>query len=108
MPNPIGPDLFRHLAVVSDPSVAPDGSRAAYTLSWIDPATSESRSRIYRVDLPGADAAGAPPPQPSLLPTAMRTPTPATLPTGPRWPFCAPPPPNRNPNPNPILPARSG
>ena len=66
MPNPIGPDLFRHLAVVSDPSVAPDGSRAAYTLSWIDPATSESRSRIYRVGLPGADAA-APPPQPQPL-----------------------------------------
>ena len=48
MPNPIGPDLFRHLTTVGDPAMSPDGSRCAYVLSWIDADTSESRSRIYQ------------------------------------------------------------
>ena len=51
MSNPIGPELFRHLTSVGDPTVSPDGSRCAYVLSWIDEATSESRSRIYQVGL---------------------------------------------------------
>ena len=51
MPKPIGPDLFRHLTAVADPTVAPDGSRCAYVLSWIDAESSESRSRIYQVNL---------------------------------------------------------
>lgn len=51
--KPIGPDLFRHLTGVADPTVMPDGSRCAYVLSWIDAETSNSRSRIYQVKLPG-------------------------------------------------------
>ena len=51
MTNPIGPDLFRHLAGVADPTMTPDGSKCAYVLSWIDEETSQSRSRIYQVDL---------------------------------------------------------
>ena len=58
MTEPIGPDLFRHLKTVGDPTVAPDGSRCAYVLSWIDRETSEARARIYQVDL-DADSAGA-------------------------------------------------
>ena len=49
MPHLIGPDLLRRLAAVSDPTLAADGRRAAYVLSWIDPATSENRSRIYQL-----------------------------------------------------------
>ena len=55
MTNPIGPDLFRHLTAVSDPAVAPDGSRCAYVLSWVDGDTSESRSRIYQARLDEGD-----------------------------------------------------
>ena len=51
MTKPIGPDLFRHLTSVGDPTVSPDGSRCAYLLSWIDETSSESRSRIYQVRL---------------------------------------------------------
>ncbi len=51
MTKSIGPDLFRHLTSVGDPTVSPDGSRCAYVLSWIDEASSESRSRIYQVRL---------------------------------------------------------
>ena len=53
MPEAIGPDLFRHLTAVAEPAVSPDGSRAAYTLSWIDGDTAESRTRIYQIK--GAD-----------------------------------------------------
>ena len=60
MTEPIGPDLFRHLKTVGDPTVSPDGSRCAYVLSWIDQDSSEPRARIYQA---GLDAApdGAPP-----------------------------------------------
>ena len=51
MTKPIGPDLFRHLTGVADPTVMPDGSKCAYVLSWIDAETSDSRSRIYQVKL---------------------------------------------------------
>lgn len=57
MPHPIGPSLLRRLTAVSDPTLAPDGRRAAYVLSWIDPATSENRSRIYQV-APDTDGSG--------------------------------------------------
>lgn len=55
MTEPIGPDLFRHLKTVGDPTVSPDGSRCAYVLSWIDQESSEPRARIYHV---GLDASG--------------------------------------------------
>ena len=58
----IGPDLFRHLTAASDPTVMPDGSRCAYTLSWVDPDTSEARSRIYQVQLSDGDAGVEPQP----------------------------------------------
>ena len=51
MTQPIGPDLFRHLKTVGDPTVTSDGSRCAYVLSWIDEETSEPRTRIYQVGL---------------------------------------------------------
>ena len=51
MTNPIGPDLFRHLTGVGDPTLMPGGSRCAYVLSWIDQETSQGRSRIYQVNL---------------------------------------------------------
>ncbi len=60
MTEPIGPDLFRHLKTVGDPTVSPDGSRCAYVLSWIDEKGSEPRARIYHVGL-GAPAAAAVP-----------------------------------------------
>ena len=60
--EPIGPDLFRHLKTVGDPTVSSDGSRCAYVLSWIDEETSEPRSRIYQVELdtPTADGTARP------------------------------------------------
>ena len=60
MTNPIGADLFRHLTAVSDPTIAPDGSRCAYVLSWVDGDTSEGRSRIYLVGLDEGDGDGMP------------------------------------------------
>ena len=62
MTNSIGANLFRHLTAVSDPTVAPDGSRCAYVLGWVDSDTSESRSRIYQVSL--ANDGETPAPQP--------------------------------------------
>ena len=60
MTNPIGADLFRHLTAVSDPTIAPDGSRCAYVLSWVDGDTSEGRSRIYLVGLDEGEGDGMP------------------------------------------------
>lgn len=62
MTNPIGPDLFRHLTGVGDPTVTSDGSRCAYVLSWVDAETSESRSRIYQVPLADGDPHAEPRP----------------------------------------------
>ena len=56
MTNPIGPDLFRHLQTAADPTLTPDGRQCAYVLSWVDAATQQNHSRIYRVN---ADAAAA-------------------------------------------------
>ena len=64
MTQPIGADLFRYLQSAGDPSMLPDGSRCAYVLSWIDAATSESRSRIYQIDTAAPGAAGVAKPQP--------------------------------------------
>ena len=54
MTKPIGPDLFRHLTSVGDPTLTPAGDRCAYVLSWVDGETSEGRSRIYQVRFNGA------------------------------------------------------
>lgn len=51
MPQPLLPDLVRQLQTVADPSISPDASRLAYTLSWVDPDQWESRSRIMLMDL---------------------------------------------------------
>ena len=64
MTNPIGANLFRQLTAVSDPTVAPDGSRCAYVLGWVDGDTSEGRSRIYQVGLDEGDGSGVPSPSP--------------------------------------------
>ena len=46
MSQPIMPNLVRQLKSVSDPSLFPDGSRLAYTLSWVDGDEWKARSRI--------------------------------------------------------------
>ena len=51
MSQPILPDLVRRLKTVSEPSMSPDGSHLAYTLSWIDREMWESRSRVMNMDL---------------------------------------------------------
>ena len=87
MTQPIGADLFRHLRAVGDPTVSPDGSRCAYVLSWIDAATSSSRSRIYHAGPPV-----------STVRTMTRNPSPAEMPIltrgflqmAPRWRSCGP------------------
>ena len=62
MTDPIGPDLFRHLNSVSDPTVSLDGGRCAYVLSWVDPESSEPRARIYQVGLDDVPGGGKPRP----------------------------------------------
>ena len=54
----IGPDLFRRLKTVGDPTVSPDGSKCVYVLSWIDDDTSEPRARIYQVGLDSSNGDG--------------------------------------------------
>ncbi len=55
MSNPLAPDMVRHLKSVSDPSLAPDGSRVAFTYSWVDPESLESRSCLHFLELNGED-----------------------------------------------------
>src|SRR5918992_3964662 len=56
MGNPILPDVVYHLKSVADPSLAPDGSRLAYTLSWVDQEKLESRSRIMMMPMMTGEA----------------------------------------------------
>ena len=51
MSNPISPDVVRRLQSVGDPSLSPDGSRLAYSLSWVDQEKWEGRSRIMMLEL---------------------------------------------------------
>ena len=51
MGSPIAPDLVRHLKNVGDPALSPDGARLAFTYSWVEPESLESRSRIMLLDL---------------------------------------------------------
>ena len=51
MPSPIAPDVVYKLKSVGDPSLAPDGSHLAYTLSWVDAEKMEGRSRVMLMDL---------------------------------------------------------
>ena len=51
MSSPIMPDLVRQLKTIGDPSLSPDGSHLAYTLSWIDQEQVERRSRIMMMHL---------------------------------------------------------
>ena len=55
MSHPILPNVVRRLKSVGDPALSPDGSRLAYTLSWVDPEQLDSRSRIVMLDL-GSDS----------------------------------------------------
>ena len=54
MGNPLSPDMVRRLTSVSDPSLAPDGSRVAFTYGWVEEETWESRSRIRMMQLDGS------------------------------------------------------
>ena len=51
MGSPIAPDVIYKLKNVGDPELSPDGSRLAYTLSWVDADKMEGRSRIMLMDL---------------------------------------------------------
>ena len=51
MSSPIDAQSVYHLKSVADPSLSPDGTRLAYSLSWIDPERMESRSRVMMSDL---------------------------------------------------------
>ena len=51
MTSPIMPDHIYSLTGVSDPSLSPDGTRLAYTLSWVDQEQLDGRSRIMMLDL---------------------------------------------------------
>ena len=51
MGSPIAPDLVRHLKNVGDPALSPDGARLAFTYSWVEPESLESRSRLMLLDL---------------------------------------------------------
>ena len=46
MSSPISPEHVYHLRTVADPALSPDGSRLAYTQSWVDQESLDSRSRI--------------------------------------------------------------
>ena len=59
MSSPFAPDMVRHLKAVSEPALAPDGSQVAFTYSWVEPETLESRSRLHLLRLDG-DAGSAP------------------------------------------------
>ena len=52
----IGPSVAHRLRTISDPSISPDGSRVAYTLSWAEQPSLEGRSRIMIQDLEGRTA----------------------------------------------------
>ena len=51
MSNHIAPDVVYKLRGVGDPSLSPDGTRLAYTKSWVEEQSLESRSRIMMMDL---------------------------------------------------------
>ena len=51
MTTPILPDVVRRLQSVGDPALSPDGTRLAYTLSWVDQERLDGRSRILMLEL---------------------------------------------------------
>ena len=51
MSNPILPDVVRRLRSVGDPALSPDGTRLAYTLSWVDQEQLDGRSHIVMLEL---------------------------------------------------------
>ena len=51
MSTPIGPEVAHRLKSISDPSLAPDGSRVAYGMSWVEPPEMDLRSRIMMLDV---------------------------------------------------------
>ena len=51
MSSPILPDVVRCLQSVGDPALSPEGTRLAYTLSWVDQEKLDSRSRIMMQDM---------------------------------------------------------
>ena len=56
MSSPISPDLVYKLRNVGDPALSPDGSRLAYSQSWVEQeAGMEIRSRIMMLDLTGGE-----------------------------------------------------
>ena len=58
MGSPITPELVYHLKTVSDPCLSPDGSKLAFTYSWVDPERLESCSRLMLLPLGPTETAG--------------------------------------------------
>ena len=56
MSSPITPDIVYKLGSVGDPALSPDGTRLAYSQSWIEQGdVIESRSRIMMLDMPDGE-----------------------------------------------------
>ena len=55
MTAPIGPDHIYQLVSVGEANVSRDGARLAFSQSWIDLDSMESRSRIMVMELPGGE-----------------------------------------------------
>jgi len=56
MALPIGPEVAHRLQTIADPTISPDGSRVAYTLSWTQPSSLDGRSRITMLDVESGNA----------------------------------------------------
>ena len=54
MSSPLGPGMVRKLTSVADPAIAPDGSRAAFTYSWVNKDSLESCTRIRMLPFNGS------------------------------------------------------
>ena len=59
MGSPITPALVYHLKTVSEPCLSPDGSKLAFTYSWVDPERLESCSRLMLLPLGPTETAEA-------------------------------------------------
>ena len=59
MGSTLSPDMVRYLKSVAEPSLSPDGSRLAFTYSWVEDETLESRSQVRLLNLAAGEEAPA-------------------------------------------------
>ena len=92
MGSPITPELVYHLKTVSDPCLSPDGSKLAFTYTWVDPERLESCSRLMLLPLGPTETAeaagGAERPRRWTLPRAAGMDYPSLRRTGRLSPSC--------------------